>query len=149
MSVIIDIVDAVVSNLNVDGRFSENLSAVRVYTPKLDTVSSSDSTVVQVAPRERTLAPRTRQGGPVLNTYQVGIGLFKATSSSSPELTAGDDQMALLQEIADYFMKNDFAVGGIDVTVQGVSMDPIYDSAILKEESVFASVATLTLTDIR
>ena len=142
MSVIADIADAVVTELNAH-MFSQAVAAARAYLPRYDLAEMKDLHVtvvpkgVEIDVSSRTLAQ---------HDYSIDIAVQKRLS--------GDDQsdmdglMGLVEEVADFFRQRRLAAYPNAVWARTENM-PIYAPEHMEQMRQFTSVLTLTFRVIR
>ena len=136
MATIIDIANAVVSQLN-GASLSQPLSAERHYQPRFDLEEMTD---LHVSVVPRSLSSRALDRNRHSFDYQVDVAIQQKTDVSEGEL---DPLMSLVEEIADH-LRNNRLTDHPDARVTGISNDPVYSPEHLEELRQFTSVLTLT-----
>jgi hypothetical protein len=139
-AVIIQIAEAVKANLAA-ATLSQTFTPLRLYVPEYDLKEISDLKV-SVLPLARSNDTKTRDKHQ--EDHQVQVGVQKRVSAS--EVSAVDDLMQFVQEIADR-LKDAGEMGG--ATWLSDSNEPVYNPLHLKDHNVFTSVLTLTYRIIR
>ena len=137
MALIIDIADAVVSELN-DAAFGTPFTATRAYVPRFD-LEEMGTLRVTVVPKGVEISTASRSGHQ--HDYRIDIGVQrKFEQEEAAEL---DPLMDLVEEIADHFRG---AVLETDpqASCVGVENGPIYAQEHMREGRLFTSVLTCT-----
>ena len=138
MAVIIDIADAVVTELN-GGTFSQAFTAERHYKPVFE-LPEMKTLHVTVVPKgiETRLATR----GLLQHDYQIDVAVQKKLSAGAADNAEIDALMGLVEEIADFFKgRNLDSAGAVWVATENT---PVYSPEHLSELRQFTSVLTLT-----
>ena len=139
MSLMVDIADAVVAQINA-GTFSEQFEAGRVYLPQYD-MTELEQVRVTVVPRTLSLEPGTR------GAHQHVVTVEVAVQKRVPDLEPAklDDLCTLVQEIVDEFLGGELAaLPGVMVT--DVTVAPTFAPEHLEEKGTFTSLITLACT---
>ena len=139
MSVIIDIADAVVAELNAT-QFSQPFEAKRSYLPRFDLPEMKDVHVT-VVPKGVTVLPGTRVHNQ--HDYEIDVAVQKKVADA-----AIDPLMRLVEEIADHFRSKRLAAMS-NVAWAGTAHSPIYAPEHLEQMGQFTSVLTLTFRTMR
>lgn len=141
MSVITDIADAVVADLNA-GSFSQSFNAERDYLPvfELDDIKDLRVTVV---PKGIAIQATGRNS----NQHDVEIDIAVQKKLTKTDATEIDPLMALVEEIADRFRFKRFT--SPDAVWIRTQNEPVYAQEHLDQFRVFTSLLTLTFRIIR
>jgi len=145
MSIITEIADAVVSDINA-ATLSQPITATREYLPEHD-LTELQNTVVTVVPKGVSIQGSTR--GQNQHDYQVDIAVQEKvpTGGGKSEI---DALMILVEEILDLFRLNRVTVPTLgSVPLLRAENDPIYAPEHLNQHGVFTSVITLTFRGLR
>lgn len=142
MSVISDIADAVVTEINA-GEFSQSVEADRSYLPVFD-LQEMDDLHVTVVPRSVTTLP----GGRAHNQhdYAIDVAIQKKLDAVSNDDI--DTLLGLVQELADQFRfkrLTDYA----DAVWLKTENVPLYSPEHLEQLRQFTSVLTITFRIMR
>ena len=148
MATVIDIADAVVTDLN-GTTFSQTFTAERWYVPIRDLKDLTNETepTISVVPLtiEGTLLTR---GGAFMEQYQIGIGIQKSIGkgqmSNQDIIAATDPMMTFSEELMNFFAAKALLSFPSAFCTQH-KLEPIYSPQHLDERRVFTSVLTLTL----
>ena len=141
MAVIIDIADAVVTELN-GGTFSQAFTAERHYKPVFE-LPEMKTLHVTVVPKgvETRLATR----GLLQHDYQIDVAVQKKfDTGDNPEL---DPLMGLVEEIADSFKGRN--LDSANAVWVGTENAPVYAAEHMEQFRQFTSVLTLTFRVLR
>jgi len=137
MSVILDIADAVVADLNA-GSFSLPFTASRAYIPRFD-LPELAALRVTVVPKGLAIATASRADHQ--HDYRINVGVQqKFEQEDAAEL---DPLMELVEEIADLFRGAALETEPQAVCV-AVENGPIYAQEHMREKRLFTSILTLT-----
>jgi len=136
MAVILDIADAVVTELNA-ASFSLELTAVRLYRPERK-LSEMATLRVSVVPKAVEISGATRNGHQ--HDYQLDIGVQKRFSEA--ESAEIDGLMDLVEEIADHC--RNLRLASPDAACVAIENDPVYLPDHMAELRQFTSVLSLT-----
>ena len=134
MATILDIADAVVTELN-QATFSLPFTAERQYLPRFE-LPELTALKVTVVPRGLTIQAMDR--GRDRFDFEIDVAVQQRRS-----LDTLDDLMDLTEEIADYFRKGLLASFPA-ARCSEVKNDPVYAADHLEELGQFTSVVTLT-----
>jgi len=141
--VIIDIADAVVTELN-GGTFSEAFTAERHYKPVFD-LPEMKTLHMTVVPKGVAAAPASR--GLLQHDYQIDVAAQKKLSSGAADNAEIDALMGLVEEIADFFKQRNLdSVSAVWVATENA---PVYSPEHISELRQFTSVLTLTFRVLR
>lgn len=141
MSVITDIADAVVADLNT-GSFSQAFNAARHYLPEfeLDDIKDLRVTVVPKAVAIQAIGRNSNQ-------HDVDIDVAVQKKLTKTDATEIDPLLALVEEIADRFrFKRLMSPDAVWIRTQN---EPVYAQEHLDQFRVFTSLLTLTFRIIR
>lgn len=151
MSVVVEIADAVVADLNT-GSFSQPFQAERHYLPvfELDDIKDLRVTVVPKAVAIQTTGRSSNQ-----HDVEIDIAVQKklTKTGTAVAVTAGTDPteidplMALVEEIADHFRFKRFT--SPDAVWIKTQNEPVFAQEHLDQFRVFTSLLTLTFRVIR
>ena len=136
MSVIIDIADAVVAQLN-GATLSQPLIAVRHYQPKFEL---SEMTELKVSVVPRSLASKTLDRNRDSFEYQIDVAVQQKTDMSQASL---DGLMNLVEEIADHLRQTALTQYPQSRCTEFENA-PVYALDHLDELRQFTSVLTVT-----
>ena len=142
MALIVDIADAVVTELNA-GTFSQTLEAVRLYRPQFDLVEMKDLHV--------TVAPKAVEAATVSRSvvqYDVSVDVAvqkKLETETNDEI---DPLVNLVEEIATFFRLRRLAEYP-NASWLSTTNEPVYSPGHLEELRQFTSVLTLTFRVVR
>jgi len=141
MSVITEIADAVVAELNA-GSFSQPFAAERHYLPvfELDDIKNLRVTVVPKGVAIQATGRNSNQ-----HDVEIDIAVQKKLTKTDPAEI--DPLMALVEEIADRFRFKRFA--SPDAVWIRTQNEPAYAQEHLDQFRVFTSLLTLTFRIIR
>ena len=144
MSLIADIADAIVAELNAAaGGFSQSFQAERHYLPLFDLEQMKDLHVT-VVPKGMTIQSSGRDRNQ--HDVQVDIAVQKRfTIGDNAEL---DPLLTLVEEIADFFRLRRLASVPTAVWVR-TEHSPVYAPEHMEQMRQFTSVITLTYRVIR
>ena len=155
MSLIADIADAIVAELNAAaGGFSQSFQAERHYLPLFDLEQMKDLHVtvvpkgVTVQPAGRTLLQHDYSIGRDRNQHDVQVDVAvqkRFTTGDNAEL---DPLLTLVEEIADFFRLRRLASVPAAVWVR-TEHAPVYAPEHMEQMRQFTSVITLTYRVIR
>ena len=141
MSLITDIADAVVTELNSapPGTFSQPLVAQRHYRPEFDLATLKD-VKVSVVPKAISISGAARG----INQHDVSIDVAVQKKVAAPDNIAElDGLMLLVEQIGELFrLRRLAAVPG--AIWSGTENAPVYSPEHLESKQVFTSVLTLT-----
>ena len=145
MSLVIDIADAVTTELNVapEGTFSLALVAVRKVLPVYELAELTDLKVT-VVPKRMQISGGTRAASQYEISVDIGVQK-KLSSDMETEVTALG---TLVDQIIDYLRQRPLSA------MPGVSWlntvnEPVYAPEHLAEQRVFTSVLTVTYRAIK
>jgi len=140
MSLVIDIADAVATELNAaaPGTFSEAFTADRKVLPAHELSNLADLKVT-VVPKAVEISGSTRSASQYDITVDIGVQkkLGKDLDSEVPVLST------LVDEIADYLRRRPLSAAAFAVWVRTVN-EPVYVPEHLAAQRVFTSVLTVT-----
>lgn len=136
MSVIVDIADAVVAQLNV-ATLSQPLTAVRHYQPKFEL---SEMTELKVSVVPRSLVSKSLDRNRDSFDYQIDVAVQRKTDMSQASL---DALMNLVEEIADHLRQGTLTQYPQSRCTE-VENAPVYALDHLDELRQFTSVLTVT-----
>jgi len=137
VSVILDIADAVVTELNGEG-FGLPFTAERAYLPRFD-LPEMASLRVTVVPRGLSISAGTRSRD--RHEYRIDVGVQqKLEQEDTAEL---DPLMDLVEEIADHF-RGLVLEADPEAACVGVENGPVYAQDHMREGRLFTSILTLT-----
>ena len=141
MSLLIDIADAVTTELN-GADFGRPFTAVRRYVPLFE-LSEMDVLHVTVVPRgtDAELVDRAR----VQQDYQIDVGVQQRIDPDKPEEV--DPLLTLVQQIGDHF--TGMQISEPRATCIRVENRPVYDPEHLSRLRQLTSVLTLTFRTAR
>ena len=137
MSVIVDIADAVVAELN-DHSFSKSFTATREYLPTHDLQTLTGLKVVAI-PSETSIANESRSN--TRDEHRIEIGVVAKLDAVDAETI--DGYVALCEEIADY-LKRRTLTDYENARPIGVEIEPVFDALTLDTHRVFLSVVSIT-----
>lgn len=136
MAVILDIADAVVTELN-STEWSQEFTAERRYRPELKLADLATLHVL-VVPRSVESSTATRSG--YQHDYKVDVGVLQRFSEAESEEI--DDLMDLVEEIADHFAG--LRLDSPDAICVATANEPVYAQEHMAQWRQFTSVLTLT-----
>ncbi len=147
MATIIDIADAVVTDLN-GATLGMMFTAERWYVPirDLKDLTNEPNPTISVVPITiaGTLLAR---GGQYMEQYDIGIGIQKSIGSGAMKpseiISACDPLMTFCEEIMDFFAAKALLSYPSAMCTQH-KLEPIYSPQHLDERRAFTSVLTLT-----
>jgi len=140
MSVITDIADAVVAELNA-AEFSQPFEAQRRYLPRFDLAEMKDVHVT-VVPKGATVLSGSRAHHQ--HDYEIDVAVQKKTAADADV----DPLMGLVEEIADHFRGKRLEAMS-NVAWAGTAHSPIYAPEHLEQLGQFTSVLTFTFRTMR
>ena len=138
MSIVADIADAVVTDLNL-GAFSQALTAARAYRPAVELEQLKDLHVI-VIPKATTREMVARNQAE--HETQIDIGVQKRVDPS--DNAACDALDSLCEEIASLFAGR--VLGDNLAICTQVERKPLYDPEHLSQKRVFTGVITITVS---
>ena len=147
MSIIIDIADAVVEELN-EGTFSAPFEAKRYYRPVF-ALKDMDTLHVSVVPKAQTIERADRRSNQ--HALQVDVAVqkrFDGAEGAKPPDAQADALMALVEEIGDFFRLRRLTACPAAVWVRTDNV-PVYAPEHIEEFGQFTSVLTLTFRMVR
>ena len=143
MATILDIADAVVTELN-GGSFSLSFTATRAYVPRFD-LEEMATLRVTVVPKGLEVTRGSR--GRDQHDYRVDVGvqqkLARRGEFEQEDAAELDPLMGLVEEIADHFRSLALETEPEAVCV-AVENGPVYAQEHVREGRLFTSVLTLT-----
>lgn len=142
MSVITDIAEAVVAELNA-GTFSQTFQAERHYLPVYELEDIKDLRVT-VVPKGTAI----QSAGRGSNQHDVEIDVAVQKKLTKTEPTEIDPLIALVEELADQFRLKRLASYPNAVWTR-TQNEPVYAAEHLDQYRVFTSILTLTFRVIR
>ena len=144
MALIIDIADAVVTELNAApaGTFDPAFTAARRVLPEFDLAELAELRVT-VVPKAVEISGSTRSVGQF--DFQVDIGVQKKLGKDLDTETAG--LCGLVDGIAGYLRRRSLAAAPHAVWVR-TQNDPVYAPEHLAEQRAFTSVLTVTYRSV-
>ena len=136
MATILDVADAVVSELNA-GSFGLPFTAERRYAPRFE-MQDMDTLRITVVPKGLEIAAASR--GEHQHDYQVDVAVQqKFSEGDAAEL---DPLMGLVEEIADFFRGR--RLESVPAVCVRVENGPVYAQEHIKEMRQFTSILTFT-----
>jgi len=138
MSVLVQIADAVVAELNAAG-FSRPFTAVRSYRPRFE-LSELETLRVSVVARNVEIEVDSRDPAAHQHDYQVEVAV--QTRIAEADAAHVDPLMDLVEEIADFWRGR--VLDDPDATCIALEQPAPYFLPHLTEMHVFTSVVTLT-----
>ena len=142
MALIVDIADAVVTELNA-GTFSQTFEAVRLYRPDFD-LKEMATLHVTVVPKAQTIATVSRSSG----QYDVAVDVAVQQKLDDETADQMDGLMSLTEEIADFFRLRRLTACPAAIWLR-TENEPVYSVEHLTEMRQFTSVLTLTFRVVR
>lgn len=118
--------------------------AVRAYRPNIDLTQQKSALQVLVIPQALETSPFSR--GTVDDHVSIDVGVFDWVDPAN-EVTQADALMELVEQIKQRLETPAALVltdAPADCGWQGTANDPIFDPALLQNNSLFASVSTFT-----
>jgi hypothetical protein len=147
MSVLIDVADAVVTQLNA-GTYSMDFTATRAYRPWATPADLAD-VKVQVVPKAQTMTPLSKVQTAYALTIDIGVqqkvGAPATPTAPADDFTKLDALTALVGEIVADFDTPRPLASLTEAILVSMANAPIYDPAHLADNGVFTSLLTLTL----
>ena len=134
MSVIVDIADAVVLELN-GHVFAQGFTATRAYLPRHE-LKALDGLKVTVVPRSIATEPLTRARESKVVEIHVGI----QQACSLDDIEALDALMDLVEEVREFLRLRHLT----NAKWLAIENAPVYDPGHLREKNVFTSLITVT-----
>lgn len=136
MSLVVEIADAVVTELN-GGTFSQEFTAQRLFLPESTLEELADLKVIVVP---KTITTETYSRGVYMRVVQIDIGIQKKIGKPETDLLALLDFVQAL----DTHMRSRVLTQKTDASYVGSENNPIYDQNHLVTDRVFTSLLTLT-----
>ena len=148
MSLVVDIADAVVGELNAapGGTFSQTFTAERKVLPVHELKDLADLKVT-VVPKAVEISGSTRAASQYEITIDIGVQRKLAPGSGDPD-TEVATLGTLVDEIADYIRRRPLSAAPWASWVS-IANDPVYAPEHLLEQRVFTSVLTVTYRAIK
>lgn len=142
---IIDIIDALVSSINGE-TWTQTFTATRGYGQRM---KPSELSALKVILAPLTRAREYQDRGTSQLEYEIDIGFFKHISGAiaARDLEV-DDLVELVDELEVFWMSRNITVGPSKLTTIVSNTDPIFDGELLRDSGVFASVLSLTFTEV-
>ena len=141
------IADAVVSEIESEVWMAGQVSADRVYAPRIkaEDVSSARAYVVPASTESQVV---TRDAGHD-HTHNIGVGLFRSVrGDESTRDSLVDDLIQTMGELTLHFLRRRLTLPDTAIVVcTAAETDPLYDAELLEQEGLFASVLTLGFWD--
>jgi hypothetical protein len=157
MAEIIDIADAVVTELNAttfSAPYDSSVAALRSYLPQYD-LKDMDTLHVTVVPKGVVVASDVSSRAHQQHDYQIDVAVQKKpalSSDGSLDNDALDALSVLVEEIADHFRAGAGTgrlPGRTPVMCQGVEYVAVYDPESLQKFTQFTSLLTFTFRRMR
>jgi len=146
-SIPIELADAIVSLIQGES-YPEAPVVSREWVPRFNQSNLDSAYIVQVIIANRKILPGTR--GPSKNEHNLKIGVFtKVSGDDANQKTLADTCFDLAQNIGELLSKKVFTIDSRSTSVAEVDWDAVYDSDLLKDERIFASIIALTLEGVR
>jgi hypothetical protein len=147
MATVIDIADAIVTDLNA-GSFLFPFTAERWYVPIRDLKDLTNETQPTISVVPLTVAGTLlSRGGQFMEQYDVGIGIQKSIGGGQMTpaqiIAACDPLMTFCEQLMNFFAAKALLSYPSAVCTQH-KLEPIYSPQHLDERRVFTSVLTLT-----
>ncbi|NLX57694.1 MAG: hypothetical protein GXY74_01240 [Phycisphaerae bacterium] len=142
MALIVDIADAVVTELNA-GTFSQELTAARLYRPEFD--------LKEMAALHVTVVPRGVEAVTVSRTsvqYDVSVDVAVQKKLSTETNAQIDPLMGLVEEIATFFRLRRLTAYPSASWLR-TENEPVYSPGHLEELRQFTSVLTVTFRVVK
>ncbi len=142
MSVVIDIADAVVTELN-GHEFSIEFEAVRRYQPVFDLKDTKDL-LVSVVPRSKRTETASR--GSVQDTVEIDVAVQQKIPQGDNDVP--DALMDLVEEISDFFKQRRLTEYP-KAAWSEVENEPVFHPGHIRRLGQFTSVLTLKFELVR
>lgn len=145
-AIVVQLADALVAHLTSETVGGMALPAERTFNPKRKLPELKDLWV-PVVPRTLVMSKATRRDS--YRDYTIDVGIFEKLKSSND--AARIEELLQLVEAIDHHLEgaNIQMDDGRQFMWTATANDPMYDRTALDEESLFASVLTMTYRTMR